>query len=133
MLILIDKVGGRPVGHVSAVINSNNTGWISMLSIDRAHRGKGMGRELFKGAMADAEWVRARILGLDGVREQKWTCRSWSMAAKLRLVDNTVDGRRDFFESALGVVELMMRPLISKEPLPAIEAYLLSGDSVIHI
>ena len=74
MLDLIDEARRRPVGHVSAVVNSNNTGSISMLIIYPAHRGKGMGRELFKAAMADAERVDVDIFGLDGVREQKRTC-----------------------------------------------------------
>ena len=76
MLLLIDKTKECPVGHVSAVINSNNTGWISMFIIDAAHRGKGMGRELFKAAMADAKSAGVTILGLDAVREQKSTCQS---------------------------------------------------------
>lgn len=74
MLLLIDKSDEKPVGHVSAVINSNKTRWISMFIIDAAHRGKGMGRELFKAAMADAKTAGVEILGLDGVREQKATC-----------------------------------------------------------
>ena len=75
MLLLINKSEGRPVGHVAAVINSNNTGWISMFIIDEAHRGKGLGRELFKAGMADAEKAGVKILGLDAVREQKATCK----------------------------------------------------------
>ena len=76
MLILIDKSEGKPVGHVAAVVNSNSTAWMSMFIIDAAHRGKGMGRELFKAAVADAKKAGVEILGLDGVREQKGTCES---------------------------------------------------------
>lgn len=74
MLILIDKSENKPVGHVSAVINGNDTGWIAMFIINAAHRGKGMGRELFKAGMADAKKAGVKILGLDAVREQKATC-----------------------------------------------------------
>ena len=38
------------------------------------HRGKGMGRKLFKAAMADADPADVDMLGFDGVREQKQTC-----------------------------------------------------------
>ena len=75
MILLMDKSSGKPVGHVSAVVNSNQTGWISMFIIDESHRGKGMGRELFKAAMKDAERHGATIMGLDGVAEQKATCK----------------------------------------------------------
>lgn len=73
MLLLIDKSTATPVGRVAAVMNSNQTGWISMF-IDEAHRGKGLGRELFKAAMTDVENYGAKIMGLDGVKEQKNTC-----------------------------------------------------------
>jgi predicted GNAT family acetyltransferase len=76
MLLLIEKSGRKPVGHIAAVVNSNRTAWISMFIIDAAHRSKGMGRELFKEAVADAKKVGVEISGLDGVREQKGTCES---------------------------------------------------------
>lgn len=53
MILLIEKATGKPCGHVAAVINANSTGWISMFIISPAHRGKGLGRELFKAAIAD--------------------------------------------------------------------------------
>lgn len=45
-----------------------------MFIIDKAHRGKGMGRELFKAGIEDAKRAGYRVMGLDGVVEQKETC-----------------------------------------------------------
>ena len=122
MLLLIDKTNGCPVGHVSAVANSNNTGWISMFIIDAAHRGKGMGQELFQAAMADAKRAGVKILGLDGVREQKSTCESMKRCHCLIFffrAEDPIDERRRFVESPLGTVKIMMRPLVAKKTLPS--------------
>lgn len=74
MLILIEKAKERPIGHIVAIVNNNKTGWISEFVIDAAHRGKGMGRKLFKAAMEDAGRAGVRFLGLDSVAQQTETC-----------------------------------------------------------
>ena len=74
MILLIEKATGNAVGHVAAVINDNATGWVSMFIIDEKHRGKGLGRELFKAAETDFEVNGTKVKGLDGVVEQKGTC-----------------------------------------------------------
>lgn len=84
MLLLIEKSSGKPVGHVSAVINTKSTGWVSMFVIDEKHRGKGLGRKLLKAAEADFDRCGTKIRGLDGVAEQKPTCkrlRVWNVTA----------------------------------------------------
>lgn len=74
MILLVDRVLGAPVGHVSAIINSNSTGWVSLFVIDESHRGRGMGRELFKAAYHEFKKKGTKIIGLDAVVEQKETC-----------------------------------------------------------
>jgi hypothetical protein len=71
-----------------------------MFIIDGSHRAQGMGRELFKAGMAEFKRNGVQIVGLDGVVEQKATY------------------ERRGFESPLGTVKIMMRPLVAKEPLP---------------
>jgi predicted GNAT family acetyltransferase len=117
-LLLIHKATKEPCGHISAVINQNQTGWISMFIVDAAHRGKGMGAELFKCAMADFERKGTKIQGLDGVVQQK----------------NTYE-RRGFQDSPLGLLKLMMRPLVDKEPLPEVEGKVsvLAGKDYMHL
>ncbi|EME40948.1 hypothetical protein DOTSEDRAFT_74487 [Dothistroma septosporum NZE10] len=100
MLLLIEKSSRQPVGHVSAVINSNSTGWVSMFVVDEKHRGKGLGRELFKAAEADFDRCGTKIRGLDGVAEQKQTYE-----------------RRQFVASPLGTVKQLVRPLIAAVPI----------------
>lgn len=134
MILLIEKASGKPVGHVSAVINSNSTGWVSMFIIDEKHRKKGMGRELFKAAQADFERNGVELKGLDGVVEQRATCQLASSlnagAQRVANLDHT-DERRDFVNSPLGLVHVMVRPLVAKEPIPTLEVP--SGLHVVDI
>lgn len=74
MILLIEKSTGNCVGHVSAVINENSTGWASMFIIDEKHRGKGLGAQLFKAAQADFRRNGTKTKGLDGVTVQRQTC-----------------------------------------------------------
>lgn len=75
MILLVEKASGKCVGHISAVINPNSTGWVSMFIIDEKHRGKGLGRPLFKAAEADFESHGTKVKGLDGVVVQRQTCK----------------------------------------------------------
>jgi GNAT superfamily N-acetyltransferase len=100
MLLLIHKATDEPCGFISAVINHNKTGWVSMFIVDAAHRGKGMGSELFKCALADFDRMGTVIRGLDGVVQQKSTYE-----------------RRGFVALPQSVLKLMVRPLVDKEPL----------------
>lgn len=79
MILLIHKASQEPVGHVAAVINERtkgvSTGWISMFIVDEQHRGQKLGRELFKAAERDFEEKGVEIRGLDGVVEQRETCK----------------------------------------------------------
>nr|POE72428.1 hypothetical protein CFP56_12301 [Quercus suber] len=100
MILLIDKIKNVPVGHVGAIVHSNKIGWISAFVIDEAHRGKGLGRELFRAAMIDARDNDCRMIGLDAVAEQRGTY-----------------GRRGFIESQLGTVHIMSRPLVVEKPI----------------
>ncbi|KAK3677882.1 hypothetical protein LTR78_001977 [Recurvomyces mirabilis] len=103
MLLLIHKGQDkrRICGHVAAVINANNTGWLSLFVVGEEHRGKGMGGKLFEAAMEDFREHGTEIMGLDGVAEQKATYE-----------------RRGFVDSPLGTVRIMTRPLVEKVPLP---------------
>lgn len=74
MIILIEKASQRPVGQVAAAINENSTGWVSMFIVDEPHRGKGLGRQLFKAVEADFARNCTEFVGLDGVVQQKQTC-----------------------------------------------------------
>lgn len=74
MILLIEKSSNAPVGHVAGIVNKNSTGWVSMFIIDERHRGKGLGRELFKAAEYDLTRNGVEYIGLDGVVEQKQTC-----------------------------------------------------------
>lgn len=118
MILLIEKATAKCVGHVSAVINPNSTGWVSMFIIDEKHRGKGLGRELFKAAEADFERNGTKTIGLDGVVEQRQTCTCISTNTA-RLADVVTDERRRFVASPLGEVKIMMRPLVAKKSAPA--------------
>ncbi|KAF2723897.1 hypothetical protein K431DRAFT_263728 [Polychaeton citri CBS 116435] len=99
LLLCVQKSTGKPVGHVSAVINSNSTGWVSMFIVDDAWQGKGIGREMFKAAMDEFKLHGTEVIGLDGVVVQKSTYE-----------------RRGFKDSKLGVLKLMTRSLVAKQP-----------------
>lgn len=116
MILLIEKSSGTPVGHVSAVINANSTGWVSMFIVDERFRGQGLGRELFKVAERDLERNNVAIRGLDAVVEQKQTCRSLACRARPRS-DTNIDERRHFVSSPLGTIRIMIRELHVKLPL----------------
>lgn len=85
MILLIDKASNTPVGHVAGIVNQNSTGWVSMFIIDERHRGKGLGRELFKAAEYDLARNGVQCIGLDGVVEQKQTC-EWTSSMEKDLV-----------------------------------------------
>ncbi|KAM3424674.1 hypothetical protein BST61_g6661 [Cercospora zeina] len=104
MLLLIEKASHTPVGHVAGIVNQNSTGWVSMFIIDEQHRGKGLGRELFKAAEYDLARNGVKCIGLDGVVEQKQTYE-----------------RRGFVSSPLGTIRIMTRPLVEQSPLPRLE------------
>lgn len=132
MILLIDKSNGVPIGHVAAVVNSNQTGWISMFIIDAPHRGKGLGRVLFQAGLDDAEKAGVKILGLDAVREQKATC-TYAMRLYLKSADDTPflsDERRRFIESPLGTVKILVRELASKEFLSTHDKAEADGELV---
>ncbi|KAF2216880.1 hypothetical protein CERZMDRAFT_104487 [Cercospora zeae-maydis SCOH1-5] len=101
MILLVEKASNTPVGHVAGIVNQNATGWVSMFIIDQQHRGKGLGRELFKAAEYDLVRNGVRCIGLDGVVEQKQTYE-----------------RRGFVSSPLGKIRIMTRPLVEQSPVP---------------
>lgn len=74
MILCIEKVSKKPIGIVSAIINANSTGWVSMFIVDEQHRRKGLGRHLFSAALADFASKGVQIVGLDAVVEQRQTC-----------------------------------------------------------
>ncbi|GIZ41790.1 hypothetical protein CKM354_000508400 [Cercospora kikuchii] len=114
MFLLIDKASNTPVGHVAGIVNQNSTGWVSMFIIDERHRGKGLGRELFKAAEYDLARNGVQCIGLDGVVEQKQTYE-----------------RRNFVSSPLGTIRIMVRPLVEKDPVP--RPQLPEGSQMIEI
>jgi GNAT superfamily N-acetyltransferase len=87
MIVLEQKSTGRLIGQVTAVINKNKTGWVSMFIVEEEFRGKGLGRPLFKAVMTDLERNGTEIIGLDGVPEQVGTCKCSSSCL---LVDQRV-------------------------------------------
>lgn len=122
MLLAVPRGSNKPIGHISAVINTNSTGWVSMFIVDEAYRGKAIGAALFDEMMHDFRSFGTKIVGLDGVAEQKATYE-----------------RRGFVESQAGVLKLMNRPLFSKKEVHAAAeiqvtttTHLVSLDSVPH-
>lgn len=100
MLLVIPKSTGRPEGHIQATIYDNSTGWVAMFIMDAAHRGLGLGRQLFQACMDEFARDGTRYVGLDAVAEQKRTYE-----------------RRGFVESSLGLVKCFSRELPSMRPL----------------
>lgn len=122
MLLAFPKGSKKPIGHVAGVINTNSTGWVSMFILDEAYRGKAIGAALFRTMMSDFRNNGTKIVGLDGVAEQKATYE-----------------RRGFVDSKLGVLKLMSRPLASKKEVRAsaevevtTTTHLVSLDNVPH-
>lgn len=120
MLLIFPKGSKKPVGHIAAIVNSNSTGWVSLFVVDEAYRGKGLGRALWEAMMEDFHKCGTKLIGLDGVLEQKGNYE-----------------RKGFVESTLGTVKIMSRPLVCDKGLPnnvqaGPEAEMLSLDQVPH-
>jgi predicted GNAT family acetyltransferase len=80
MIVLEEKSSGQLIGQVAAIINKNQTGWVSMFIVKEEFRGKGLGRRLFDAVLADFERAGTEIIGLDAVVEQIGTCKFCSSA-----------------------------------------------------
>lgn len=111
MLLIFRKGSTYPLGHVSAVVNDNATGWVAMFIVDAAYHGKGLGRALWNAMMGDFHRCGTRYVGLDAVPQQKGTYE-----------------RRGFVESKLGSIHLMTRKLPSA--LPVEESTHIAGELV---
>ncbi len=65
---LVAELAGKPVGVISAVRTGAHFGFLGFYIVAPAHRGKGYGMMLWRGAMARME---GRTTGLDGVVAQQ--------------------------------------------------------------
>ncbi|HXW75860.1 MAG TPA: GNAT family N-acetyltransferase [Candidatus Eremiobacteraceae bacterium] len=61
----VAEVDGKPVGSVMIAPSAANRGWLSKFFVDRAHRGKGIGRTLLACAVEAARARGYRHLDLD--------------------------------------------------------------------
>ena len=65
---IVAQVGGRPVGIVLATHWNGSHGWIGLYLVHAAFRGRGIGLELFRAALAQ---LAPRSVGLDGDPRQQ--------------------------------------------------------------